>query len=384
MPTFNNVNYLSLPQQVEKNRTDIQSIRDYLETFGVKVFSTGETLQGASWISTVNLILIDRTPVKGDYVLGSDGFVGTITDKSGVICTLSTPIDMKIKGPKGDQGEVGPQGAQGVQGIQGVAGENGTPVAGITLDNEDIGGTFKYKIVLDDLPSTGIWRFIPIFKTRFITAGYFYLRLMLDGVEKAKCSALDFIVITKESGLIIVNYYDIEGNMIAFEFENDVTHDFYFDSKNDIKFVEQLGGSTVGPAGAQGIQGIQGAQGPAGAQGIQGPKGDTGDTGPAGPKGNDGFGQRIESLTQTFVAQDSMIFVSNSSNAVKTITFKDENTANVTLDVPIGGCLITFGVEENEIKVYKNWVKHTTGLGQIFGDVEFTCQTPVIVFGYVS
>jgi len=201
-----------------------------LTTFGVKVFNTANVLEGASWISTENLILLDRSPVKGDYVLGSDGFVGTITDRSGVICTLSSPIDMKIRGP-------------------------------------------------------------------------------------------------------------------------------------------------------QGIQGIQGVEGPQGPQGIQGPKGDTGDTGPAGPAG---FGQRIEANTPISISQDSMIFVSNKTNAIKTITFKDEYTQDVTLDIPIGGCLITFGVEENELKVYNNWVKHTTGLDQIIGDVEFTCQTPVIVFGYVS
>jgi hypothetical protein len=223
-----------------------------------------------------------------------------------------------------------------------------------------------------------------------INAAVLYAELVVDGsVNILKVSTLDFLKIRKISANSFrMFFYDETGDATEYYNPNPVTSlVLRFPTSQIIGTVsleEIKKGSTVGPAGAQGIQGIQGVEGPQGPQGIQGPKGDKGDTGPAGPNGNDGFGQRIEALTQTYVAQDSMIFVSNKSNAVKTITFKDENTADVTLDVPIGGCLITLGVEENEIKVYKNWVKHTTGLGQILGNVEFTCQTPVIVFGYVS
>ncbi|HPG43229.1 MAG TPA: hypothetical protein PLJ98_05410, partial [Acholeplasmataceae bacterium] len=120
-----------------------------METFGVKVFSTPNALESASWISVENLILLDREPIKGDYVLGSDGFVGTITDKSGVICTLSTPIDMKIQGPIGPQGAVGPKGEQGVQGNVGPAGPDGTPVAGRTyLGVYDAESPFTRKVTI--------------------------------------------------------------------------------------------------------------------------------------------------------------------------------------------------------------------------------------------
>lgn len=349
-------------------------------------------LQGATWISTHDLILLDRDPIKGDYILGSDGFVATITDKSGVICTLSTPIDMKIKGPQGDQGDVGPKGAEGVQGIQGPVGADGTPVAGINVSSSIDGSGYPYIDIkaLGLVANTKVYRFLlnqnlslnDVFGNR-------YEFVFDDVVQTKKVATLDFIQIKNSltDNTYRFNFYDEVGEKteyVASGATSIILRAITNNNLYDFKLTEVLGGSTVGPTGPQGIQGIQGVEGPQGEQGIQGPQGETGDTGPAGPRGNDGFGQRIEALTQTFVAQDSMIFVSNKSNAVKTITFKDENTADVTLDVPIGGCLITLGVEENEIKVYKNWVKHTTGLGQILGNVEFTCQTPVIVFGYVS
>ena len=344
-------------------------------------------LEGTSWISTEDLILIDREPIKGDYVLGSDGFVGTITDRSGVICTLSTPIDMKIKGPQGIQGEVGPQGAQGVQGIQGPVGANGTPVAGTNINSIPSILEVGFEQIDIEPSSFSMKTFVVLPETGALILNN-YLKLYInDTITDYKVSTLDMIKVFDNGTILSLLFYDQDGNMVSIE-QGPTKISFVSQGSTaqygEFTLSEILAGSTVGPAGAQGIQGIQGVQGPQGAQGIQGPKGDTGDTGPQGPAGADGFAQRIVANTQTFVSQDSMIFVSNDTNAIKTITFKDENTADVTINVPIGGCLITLGVEENEIKVYKNWAKHTTGLGQIFGDVEFTCQTPVVVFGYVS
>lgn len=356
-----------------------------MNTFGVKVFNTANVLQGASWISTSDLILLDRSPVKGDYVLGSDGFVATITDRSGVICTLSTPIDMKIIGPQGIQGDVGPQGPEGVQGIQGPVGSNGTPVAGISAKSVTDGITGGQSINIFSLLTNDInYRFIVSF---IVASGTNFLRLFVDDVDQnIQISTLDFILIRKQgsTGEFRIMYYDEVGEITTYVGKIPTTSIKLNNQFIEFSIFQIVNGSTVGPTGAQGIQGIQGVPGPQGPQGIQGPQGPIGLTGPQGPAGADGFAQRIEANTQTFVSQDSMIFVSNKTNAIKTITFKDENTADVTINVPIGGCLITLGMSDNQLQIFKNWVMHTTGLGQILGDVEFTCQTPFVVFGYVS
>lgn len=290
MPTYNNVNYLTLPQQVEKNRTDIQGIQDYLNTFGVKVFNTANVLEGASWISTADLILLDRDPIKGDFVLGSDGWVGTITDKSGVICTLSTPIDMKIRGPQGEQGDVGPQGPQGVQGNVGPAGPDGTPVAGVNLSgvlDAVIGGGY-YSVVISDYLTDSPKRFF--ITPNFLNQSVYFARIYIDGVlQNEQISIVDSFIGFISSGTFRIAFYNEVGEQTESIVKTGSVVKIAVLTTFSIN--EVLKGSTVGPtgpAGAVGPQGVQGPQGPQGAQGIQGPKGDTGDTGPQGEPGATG------------------------------------------------------------------------------------------------
>ena len=258
-------------------------------------------LQGASWISTEDLILLDRSPVNGDYVLGADGFVATITERSGVICTLSTPIDMKIKGPKGDQGEVGPTGAQGVQGIKGDTGDSGadgTPVAGLNFTSS-LDGTLNKQVItiLATALTTGmIYRFFP--KGTYESADdYFELYKNDVIVAGVRLSLIDSFQIRKIGvNIFQINYYNELGEATAYIYEAGVTSLKFAYSRTGssytFRFDEIVNGSTVGPKGAKGDKGdtgAQGATGPQGAQGIQGPKGDTGDTGPAGPQGDPGI-----------------------------------------------------------------------------------------------
>ena len=267
----------------------------------MKVFSTANVLQGASWISTEDLILLDRSPIKGDYVLGSDGFVATITDKSGVICTLSTPIDMKIQGPQGIQGEVGPQGAEGVQGNVGPAGPDGTPVQGInlsaTFDADPLLG-HSIEIVGNVGGPNNLRNFI--FKIQAIaditTGTSPFIGLVVNGVinTSIKISLNDIIqIFSSSTGQYRIVYYDENGEKTAHYFASPTSLKFYrkiYGSPSDtFALYELLGGSTVGPTGPAGAKGDQGVQGPQGPQGIQGPKGDTGDTGPAGPQGDPGI-----------------------------------------------------------------------------------------------
>ena len=174
------------------------------------MFSTAENLESATWISTEDLILLDRTPVKGDYVLGADGYVGTITDKSGVICTLSTPIDMKIQGPQGIQGEVGPQGPQGVQGNVGPAGPDGTPVAGRSYVSslDGVSGKHVISIPLDDYIGNAVYRFIP--KGVYESSSVDYFELLLNDVlvVNKNMSLIDAFIIRKSSSSVNLNFYN--------------------------------------------------------------------------------------------------------------------------------------------------------------------------------
>ena len=263
-----------------------------MNTFGVKVFNTANVLQGASWISTEDLILLDREPVKGDYVLGSDGFVGTITDRSGVICTLSTPIDMRIQGPQGIQGEVGPQGAQGIQGPKGDTGEpgeDGTPVAGISANSIADAGIGGQSINIFSLLTGDInYRFIISFVIASTTN---FVKLFVDDVDQnIQMSTLDFILIRKQesTGEFRFIYYNEESEATTFIAKTPTSSIKINSQLVDFSIFQIVDGSTVGPKGAKGDKGDQGdpgATGAQGAQGIQGPKGDTGDTGPQGDPG---------------------------------------------------------------------------------------------------
>ena len=381
MPTYNNVNYLSLPQQAEKNRTDIQAIQDYLTSFGVKVFSTANVLEGASWISTHDLILLDRDPIKGDYILGSDGFVATITDKSGVICTLSTPIDMKIQGPVGPQGAVGPQGPEGVQGVQGPVGANGTPVAGITIEAvaDAILGGFTATInraVLND--SYGI----RLFYQGTLNENEAGLDFYVDGVLQAeKISILDSIFVRATPFETRILFYDEVGEAVEKSFTGAII-DIEINQPTVFSYVELKEGSTVGPAGAQGIQGIQGVEGPQGPQGIQGPQGEIGLTGPAGL----GF-NAVPSSTYRSTSRNNVIFCPNTTGINATLTIKDALGVEKNFTVAQGGAYITFGRNSagTQLRAFINFVDTEVDLGDPDSllNIEFKYWNQSFVLGSV-
>ena len=319
--------------------------------FGVKVFNTAEVLEGASWISTEDLILLDRDPIKGDFVLGSDGFVATITDKSGVICTLSTPIDMKIRGPIGPQGNVGPQGPEGVQGIQGPVGANGTPVAGDSFNFVESGSNMDLEL-FGNVNNSEIKRFLINRASSFnIQEETTVCYLVFDGVEQSqKISILDFVLISYISGVYRIMFYNESGEATTVLAPSELTS--LIIRHKQIVYItldEVLKGSTVGPSGPQGIQGIQGDEGSQGPQGIQGPKGDTGDTGPQGPMGPEGpmpnfdwsllgtgAGNVAFNVTAINLFSELLIMVSRESELVPGFTLQDKDTRVIRIaDMPV-------------------------------------------------
>lgn len=214
MPTYNNVKYLTLPQQVEKNRLDIATLENSIV----------------------------------------DGAVG----------------------PQGAVGPRGPQGVQGNTGAQGIQGVNGTPVAGLS-GNSSVDPTLNIHVInlqgfLTTLDSTK--RFI--IQSTSVLQGTVFGSLFLyknNVLQTEKISSIDsFLIRQTPTGLRMV-YYDENGEAISFFASETNSVKIATEASMPFSIYEILNGSTVGPAGAQGstgATGAQGATGPAGAQGVQG------------------------------------------------------------------------------------------------------------------
>ena len=274
MTYINDKKYLKLPQQVEENRKNIKAIDEYLQEFGVKVFSTDESLENATWISTNDLILLDREPVVGDYVLGSDGFAATIITVSGNVNELSTPIDMKIIGPQGEEGPIGPNGPTGPTGPQGPA---GTPVSGVKLTAINTGvNQYDIELVGAGLNPGTTYRFVVATNLASTTA---FLTFYVDGVlQTEKASILDFVMVRILGTEYRLYFYNETGDATEYVLKN-APSSIVFRNVTTWDFNQQIDGSTVGPSGPTG------ATGPTGPQGPTGPTGPTGPEGPRGPAG---------------------------------------------------------------------------------------------------
>lgn len=212
MPTYNNAQYLTLPQQVEKNRLDIATIENSIV----------------------------------------DGAVG----------------------PQGAEGPRGPQGIQGNTGAQGIQGVNGTPVSGLSLSAEADGtlGGYTLNINTINVVVNTSYRFVA--STEIVSTIGDGLKLYINDVLETtkKVSVLDFILYRRTVADQRIVYYNENGDvsdlytpLIANVIKLNFTYPF--------TLYEIVNGSTVGPAGAQGSTGATGAQGttgPTGAQGVQG------------------------------------------------------------------------------------------------------------------
>lgn len=105
MPTYNNVNYLSLPQQVEKNREDIELLKN--ENFNT--WMTSETINGVMILQISDIDLGDNVIKVGDTVLGSDSYIAGVVFVGDTAIELS-PTKTYIKGPAGADGTNGTNG----------------------------------------------------------------------------------------------------------------------------------------------------------------------------------------------------------------------------------------------------------------------------------
>lgn len=101
MPTYNDVNYRTLPQQVEKNRTDILDLISRKSTW----FTTQTNIELLTQLPLSSIIENGLTPKVGDVVIGGDAFVGTITalDTTNVYITIFTRIESYQFGLESDK-----------------------------------------------------------------------------------------------------------------------------------------------------------------------------------------------------------------------------------------------------------------------------------------
>lgn len=144
---LNNVNYNTLPKQVQENTENIDKIKHKnFRTWSAKTTIAGKLILLPSELELSSQAFV----VAGDMVLGTDNKLATVVYVGDTIEISATKVDLVtvqgeqgpqgpqgpqgeqgpqgIQGPKGDKGDQGIQGQQGIQGIQGVKGDPGTGI----------------------------------------------------------------------------------------------------------------------------------------------------------------------------------------------------------------------------------------------------------------
>lgn len=205
--------YLTLPQQVQKNKSDILEVKDQIENVGV----------------------------------GPQGETGP-------------------QGPTGIQGNTGPAGPDGTP----VAGLSLDAVADATL------GGYSLNISYGETGVSSTVRTYYINRSLSINTGSRNesINLYFDGVlQTEKVSTIDFFRIQTfgdaGTGIVRILFYDENGESVE-TINTALTEIKLNDQVYTFSLEEIVAGSTVGPTGPAGATGSQGATGPAGAQGIQG------------------------------------------------------------------------------------------------------------------
>ena len=124
MTTIFNPNYLDQPQQVQKNKADIEELKKYIKQ---------------AYHATVALSDTSVSVSQSDTNIPEDVTEGFLIDTEGNLFEIATVSEgtvfiqywCNLKGPKGDtgatgpQGEIGPQGETGATGPQGPKGDTG-------------------------------------------------------------------------------------------------------------------------------------------------------------------------------------------------------------------------------------------------------------------
>lgn len=127
MTTIFNPNYLDQPQQVQKNKADIEQLQKYIkQAFHATVVLTDTSVSVAQSDTNISDGITDG------FLIDTEGnFFQIVTVNEGTVyiqywCNLKGPTGATgPQGPKGDTGATGPQGEIGPQGPKGDTGETG-------------------------------------------------------------------------------------------------------------------------------------------------------------------------------------------------------------------------------------------------------------------
>lgn len=287
-----NPKFRDLPEQVQKNKNDIETLQENQ----FNTFASTASLSSESASVDISLTDIDANSNTSNALLidavGNLFKIVTIVDNVvyiNYICNIKGPAGATgatgpagpagpqgeqgprgLQGPQGETGETGPQGPTGLQGPQGIQGPQGatgaTGPAGPTGPQGPQGVQGATGPKGDD-------------GTSFIIQGY-----VTDTDNLPQYGASD---VGKAWSVGTTQPYDI----------------YLWGYNNLNQLVWSNIGPLQGPQGPQGIQGPQGEQGatgatgpagpqgeqgPQGIQGEQGPQGETGATGATGPQGPQG------------------------------------------------------------------------------------------------
>lgn len=246
-------NYLYLPEQVQKNKADINTLRN---AFQLEYSDTTEYFKPQIVsVDGVAYIALRDTPFKGHYPptspdywavfasgpegpqgpAGKDGVNGK-DGKDGATGPQGP------QGPKGDTGATGPQGPAGPQGYTGDVGPRGP---------QGIQGKEGFSLYLADAYIDAETTDVPL----------------ADILKPADRTVQPY-------DILLSSYADTQG---AYAYVTAI--------EGNVAKIDYVGTTLQGPKGDTGATGPRGPEGPQGPQGIQGEKGETGATGPQGPQG---------------------------------------------------------------------------------------------------
>lgn len=271
--------FLSLPQQVQKNKNDIEKLKE--QVFVVYKTSVALNETDHSIQSNLTNIDVETSPLENAFILSANGLVFKIESLSEDKLTVFINFYSNFQGPQGEIGLTGPAGPQGIQGVKGDPGATGPKgETGATGPKGETGATGPQGIqgLQGPAGATG-----PTGATG--PQG-------IQGMQGPKGDNGNAFVITgtvdSTSDLPLASLQNLG---IAYFVGTVPPRDVYVCLEYNGAYVWQNQGKLqgpVGPQGEQGVTGATGATGPTGPQGPVGPQGETGATGPVGPQGETG------------------------------------------------------------------------------------------------
>lgn len=298
MPQVYDTDYLSLPQQVQQNKDDIE----WLKQNGIIFNPLG------AWNN-------DTQYEKNDFVYyGTSSYLATQANlgyRPDINPQYWQPIVVGVQGPKGDKGDTGAQGPQGLRGLQGEQGPQG--VQGPQGQKGDTGEQGPQGVAGPQGPqgvagATGATGAVGPQGPQGPQGTQGPQGLTgpqgpqgIQGVQGQKGDpgkdGTSFMVTGSVADSADLPDAGTVDAGTAYFVGAAAPRDIYVVADNaGVKtWINQ--GQLQGPKGEQGVQGIQGIQGiqgetgpqgPAGPAGPQGEQGETGPQGPAGPQGVQG------------------------------------------------------------------------------------------------